>query len=130
MKKYIALTLVLIIVLSAFGLSGCSENSNTVTLYELNNDYEKGTPITKNMLKERKILLSEGFVASNGKVYTQETLSTLRLVTKDNWDTLISRDSVLIGNIKAGTLLLLDYVTDKPIDASPTMGPFNRPIEP
>ena len=50
MKKYIALTFVLVIVLSILGLSGCSGDSGMITLYEFKDNYEEGTSITKNML--------------------------------------------------------------------------------
>ena len=130
MKKCIALILALTICFSVLGLSGCAEESGVITLYEFKDDYERGTPVKKTIFKERKITLSEGFVASNGQVFTQEKLSELRLITKDNWNDLISRDSVLAWNVKAGALLVANYVTEEPINESPIMVPFNQPIEP
>ena len=112
MKKIISL---LLIAVFAIGLFGCSENSNTITIYEFKEDYEVGTPITKSMFKARKISLVEGFVASDGRVYTQEKLSGIRLVTSDNWNELVSKESMLAQNYKKGQLLRVECVTDEPI---------------
>lgn len=108
MKKYIALILVLTIILSAFTLSGCSENSNTVTLYEFKDNYEEGTPITKGMVKPVKVNISEGFVGGNGSVYTAEALAKLTLITKDNWKTFVTEGAVLRNSVTKGSLFLVD----------------------
>lgn len=75
MQKIISL---LLIAMLMFGLFGCSDAPNMITIYEFKDDYEAGTPITKSMFKARKINLTDGLVASDGTVCTQETLSGMQ----------------------------------------------------
>ena len=124
MKKIISL---LLITMLMFGLFGCSDDPNMITIYEFKDDYDAGTPITKSMFKAKKISLTDGFVASDGTVYTQEMLSGMHLVTRDNWNALVSRKSVLRYNMKAGIIFTPGYISNGEPEPEPTMGAFGQP---
>lgn len=112
MKKCIAFILVFVISVSILGMAGCSANSNTVTLYEFKDNYEEGTLVTKDMIQEIHVNISDVFMTSDGKTHTAESLRYETVLTKENYNDYILEGSILGSGVHKGQLVTKYYITN------------------